>query len=89
MPLFSTRLTFLFSKIATYCFIDKALKETFDKILLSGYFDRTQTHQNGVCEEEEEQQPAPAESSESEEQPAEPGMNPLLCVPLECLFVNF
>ncbi|XP_072515935.1 caprin-1a isoform X2 [Salminus brasiliensis] len=53
----------------------KALKETLDKILLSGYFDRTQTHQNGVCEEEEEeeqQQPAPAESSECEEQPAEP-----------------
>ncbi|XP_037401441.1 caprin-1a isoform X2 [Pygocentrus nattereri] len=60
----------------------KALKETLDKILLSGYFDRAQTHQNGVCEEEEDeeeqqqqqqqQQPAPAESSESEEQPAEP-----------------
>ncbi|XP_066503209.1 caprin-1a isoform X2 [Hoplias malabaricus] len=49
----------------------KTLKVTLDKILLSGYFDRTQTHQNGVCEEEE-QQPAPAESSECEEQPAEP-----------------
>ncbi|XP_022525822.2 caprin-1a isoform X2 [Astyanax mexicanus] len=52
----------------------KALKEILDKILQSGYFDRTQTHQNGVCEEEEEeqQQAAPAESSECEEQPAEP-----------------
>lgn len=63
-------------------FIDKALKDTLDNILLSGYFDQsqTQTHQNGVCEEEEEeqqqqQQPAPAESVECEEQPAEPGMN--------------
>ncbi|KAB5558777.1 hypothetical protein PHYPO_G00021130 [Pangasianodon hypophthalmus] len=58
----------------------KALKETLDKILLSGYFDQTQTHQNGVCEEEEEEveqqqqqpAPAPAESVECEEQPAEP-----------------
>lgn len=53
-----------------------------DKILLSGYFDQTQTHQNGVCEEEEEEQqqqqqqpPAPAESAECEEQLVEPGMN--------------
>uniref|UniRef100_A0A671SUD6 Caprin-1-like n=1 Tax=Sinocyclocheilus anshuiensis TaxID=1608454 RepID=A0A671SUD6_9TELE len=30
----------------------KALKESLDKMLLSGYFDRAQTHQNGVCEEE-------------------------------------
>ncbi|XP_027034267.2 caprin-1a isoform X1 [Tachysurus fulvidraco] len=65
----------------------KALKETLDKILLSSYFDQTQTHQNGVCEEEEEeeeeeqqpqppqpqqQQPAPVEPAECEEQPAEP-----------------
>lgn len=35
---------------ATY----KSLKETLDKVLLSGYFDRAQTHQNGTCEEEEE-----------------------------------
>uniref|UniRef100_A0AAY5ECE1 Cell cycle associated protein 1b n=1 Tax=Electrophorus electricus TaxID=8005 RepID=A0AAY5ECE1_ELEEL len=34
----------------------KATKETLDKILLSGYFDRTQTHQNGVCEDEEEEE---------------------------------
>uniref|UniRef100_A0A4W5KNH1 Cell cycle associated protein 1a n=1 Tax=Hucho hucho TaxID=62062 RepID=A0A4W5KNH1_9TELE len=52
----------------------KALKETLDKVLLSGYFDRVQTHQNGVCEEEEEeeQQSVVHESSGSGEQPAEP-----------------
>ncbi|KAI2662727.1 Caprin-1 [Labeo rohita] len=48
----------------------KALKESLDKMLLSGYFDRAQTHQNGVCEEETGA--AAAESSESEERPAEP-----------------
>lgn len=42
-------------------------------MLLSGYFDRAQTHQNGVCEEETGA--AVAESSESEERPAEPGKN--------------
>uniref|UniRef100_A0AAY5ET26 Cell cycle associated protein 1a n=1 Tax=Electrophorus electricus TaxID=8005 RepID=A0AAY5ET26_ELEEL len=58
----------------------KATKETLDKILLSGYFDRTQTHQNGVCEDEEEEeeeevepQAAPAKTVEVEVQPAEPG----------------
>ncbi|XP_064847656.1 caprin-1-like isoform X4 [Oncorhynchus masou masou] len=55
----------------------KALKETLDKVLLSGYFDRAQTHQNGVCEEEEqeeeeEQQSVVHESSGSREQPEEP-----------------
>ncbi|XP_076879907.1 caprin-1a [Brachyhypopomus gauderio] len=55
----------------------KAVKETLDKILLSGYFDRTQTHQNGVCEEEEEeeeeeQQTTPAKSAEMEDQVSEP-----------------
>ncbi|XP_045070785.1 caprin-1-like isoform X3 [Coregonus clupeaformis] len=56
----------------------KALKETLDKVLLSGYFDRAQTHQNGVCEEEEvveeeeEEQSVAHESSGSGEQPAEP-----------------
>ncbi|XP_071236966.1 caprin-1-like isoform X3 [Salvelinus alpinus] len=58
----------------------KALKETLDKVLLSGYFDRAQMHQNGVCEEEEqeeeeeeeEQQSVVHESSGSGEQPAEP-----------------
>uniref|UniRef100_A0AAX7UMQ1 Cell cycle associated protein 1a n=1 Tax=Astatotilapia calliptera TaxID=8154 RepID=A0AAX7UMQ1_ASTCA len=34
----------------------KSLKETLDKVLQSGYFDRAQTHQNGTCEEEEEQE---------------------------------
>uniref|UniRef100_A0A7N8WR21 Cell cycle associated protein 1b n=1 Tax=Mastacembelus armatus TaxID=205130 RepID=A0A7N8WR21_9TELE len=38
----------------------KALKETLDQILLSGYFDRVPSHQNGVCEEEEEEEPAAA-----------------------------
>uniref|UniRef100_A0A8C2H8R1 Cell cycle associated protein 1a n=1 Tax=Cyprinus carpio TaxID=7962 RepID=A0A8C2H8R1_CYPCA len=50
---------------------NKALKESLDKMLLSGYFDRAQTHQNGVCEEETGAAAA-AESSESEERPAEP-----------------
>ncbi|XP_052416831.1 caprin-1-like isoform X1 [Carassius gibelio] len=48
----------------------KALKESLDKMLLSGYFDRAQTYENGVCEEETGA--AAAESSESEERPAEP-----------------
>lgn len=55
---------------------DKALKETLDKMLLSGYFDHAQTHQNGVCEEETGA--AAVESSESEEHPAEPGKNKTL-----------
>uniref|UniRef100_A0A6Q2X7N5 Cell cycle associated protein 1a n=1 Tax=Esox lucius TaxID=8010 RepID=A0A6Q2X7N5_ESOLU len=50
----------------------KALKETLDKVLLSGYFDRAQKHQNGVCEEEEEEeedgeQPAQKEGTVTEE----------------------
>uniref|UniRef100_A0A8C7CRV8 Cell cycle associated protein 1a n=1 Tax=Oncorhynchus kisutch TaxID=8019 RepID=A0A8C7CRV8_ONCKI len=68
----------------------KALKETLDKVLLSGYFDRAQTHQNGACEdeqeeeeEEEEQQSVVHESSGSREQPAEPVQNYLIS-----LFVN-
>ncbi|XP_030620651.1 caprin-1a isoform X2 [Chanos chanos] len=47
----------------------KALKETLDKMLQSGYFDRMPLHQNGVCEEE---QPAVTELPESEEHPSEP-----------------
>ncbi|KAM3842508.1 caprin-1b [Diretmus argenteus] len=55
----------------------KALKETLDQVLQSGYFDRTPAHQNGVCEEEEEEEPVAAaaavvESSEAEEQTADP-----------------
>lgn len=58
-----------------------------DQVLLSGYFDRVPSHQNGVCEEEEEEEPASAavaaaaaaaavvvaESSEAEEQTVDPG----------------
>ncbi|XP_013981403.2 caprin-1 isoform X1 [Salmo salar] len=33
----------------------KALKDSLDRVLLSGYFDQAQSHQNGVCEEAEEQ----------------------------------
>lgn len=59
--------------------LDKALKETLDQVLLSGYFDRIPSHQNGVCEEEEEEEPAAAaaavaESSEAEEQAVDPGL---------------
>ncbi|KAG5839155.1 hypothetical protein ANANG_G00201940 [Anguilla anguilla] len=54
----------------------KALKETLDKLLSSGYFDRAHSdgaHQNGLCEEEEEEeQPAATESPEAEERPAQP-----------------
>ncbi|XP_076589499.1 caprin-1b isoform X2 [Chaetodon auriga] len=38
----------------------KALKETLDQVLLSGYFDRVPSHQNGVCEEEVEEEAASA-----------------------------
>uniref|UniRef100_A0A8C8GI45 Cell cycle associated protein 1b n=1 Tax=Oncorhynchus tshawytscha TaxID=74940 RepID=A0A8C8GI45_ONCTS len=34
----------------------KAQKDSLDRVLLSGYFDKAQSHQNGVCEEDEEQQ---------------------------------
>lgn len=67
--------------------LDKALKETLDQVLLSGYFDQVPSHQNGVCEEEEEEEAAAgaaaaaaaeaaaaaAESSEAEEQAVDPG----------------
>uniref|UniRef100_A0A669EAX5 Cell cycle associated protein 1a n=1 Tax=Oreochromis niloticus TaxID=8128 RepID=A0A669EAX5_ORENI len=61
----------------------KSLKETLDKVLQSGYFDRAQTHQNGTCEEEEEQeeQTVVAESK-AVEQPSEP----VYCLLLQ--FVN-
>uniref|UniRef100_A0A7N6AMT1 Cell cycle associated protein 1a n=1 Tax=Anabas testudineus TaxID=64144 RepID=A0A7N6AMT1_ANATE len=52
----------------------KALKDTLDKVLLSGYFDRAHTHQNGTCEEEEEQEEQTVVAdSKSGEQPSEPG----------------
>uniref|UniRef100_A0A8C5FBC0 Cell cycle associated protein 1a n=1 Tax=Gadus morhua TaxID=8049 RepID=A0A8C5FBC0_GADMO len=58
----------------------KVLKETLDKVLLSGYFDRVHTHQNGaVCEEveegEEESQIVEEEEQKAEEPPSEPGNN--------------
>uniref|UniRef100_A0A8C1N9S8 Caprin-1-like n=1 Tax=Cyprinus carpio TaxID=7962 RepID=A0A8C1N9S8_CYPCA len=34
----------------------KALNETLERVLQSGYFDRMQCHQNGVCTEEEEEE---------------------------------
>uniref|UniRef100_A0A8D3E7I5 Cell cycle associated protein 1a n=1 Tax=Scophthalmus maximus TaxID=52904 RepID=A0A8D3E7I5_SCOMX len=52
----------------------KSLKDTLDKVLLSGYFDRAHTHQNGTCEQEEEQEEQPVvEESKAEEQLPEPG----------------
>ncbi|XP_054896362.1 caprin-1b isoform X3 [Poeciliopsis prolifica] len=58
----------------------KALKDILDQVLLSGYFDRIASHQNGVCEEEEEEETAAvaaavapvAESPEAEEQAVDP-----------------
>ncbi|XP_061101228.1 caprin-1-like isoform X2 [Conger conger] len=60
----------------------KSLKETLDKVLQSGYFERTHTHQNGVCQEEEEEEEEEVEEeggrqsgvaeSEPEERPTEP-----------------
>uniref|UniRef100_A0A3Q3JG74 Caprin-1 dimerization domain-containing protein n=1 Tax=Monopterus albus TaxID=43700 RepID=A0A3Q3JG74_MONAL len=59
----------------------KALKDTLDHILLSGYFDRVSSHQNGVCVEEEEEEPAvAAELSEVEEQTVDPGLDHCLRV---------
>ncbi|XP_050990998.1 caprin-1b isoform X2 [Labeo rohita] len=46
----------------------KALNEMLERVLQSGYFDRVQSHQNGVCTEEEEQTAA-VEVSEAEEHP--------------------
>ncbi|XP_012694581.1 caprin-1b isoform X2 [Clupea harengus] len=47
----------------------KALKDTLERVMQSGYFDTAQNHQNGVCAEEEEEQVTTAvESSEAEEQ---------------------
>uniref|UniRef100_A0A672N5E9 Cell cycle associated protein 1 n=1 Tax=Sinocyclocheilus grahami TaxID=75366 RepID=A0A672N5E9_SINGR len=50
----------------------KALNETLERVLQSGYFDRMQSHQNGVCTEEEEQTAA-VEVSEAEEHPPDTG----------------
>ncbi|XP_055057335.2 caprin-1a isoform X1 [Misgurnus anguillicaudatus] len=51
----------------------KALKDTLDKMLLSGYFDQAQTHQNGVCEEETRTDAV--ESPESEDHSPEPDVS--------------
>uniref|UniRef100_A0A665WHU0 Cell cycle associated protein 1a n=1 Tax=Echeneis naucrates TaxID=173247 RepID=A0A665WHU0_ECHNA len=52
----------------------KSLKDTLDKVLLSGYFDKAQTHQNGTCEQEEErEEQAVVAESQAGEQPSEPG----------------
>uniref|UniRef100_G3PSL9 Cell cycle associated protein 1a n=1 Tax=Gasterosteus aculeatus aculeatus TaxID=481459 RepID=G3PSL9_GASAC len=68
---------FVFNLTCPAVFVsDKSLKNALDKVLLSGYFDRAPTHQNGTCAEEEEQpeqeeQTVAAESS-SGKQPSEP-----------------
>ncbi|XP_068461122.1 caprin-1a isoform X2 [Clinocottus analis] len=52
----------------------KSLKDTLEKVLLSGYFDRVQTHQNGTCVEEEEQgEQTVVVESVSGKQPSEAG----------------
>ncbi|KAG7253995.1 hypothetical protein CRUP_023412, partial [Coryphaenoides rupestris] len=53
----------------------KALKESLDQVLLSGYFDQAPAHQNGVCEEREttpaQQQQEEEEEDEEEEEEEE------------------
>uniref|UniRef100_A0AAZ3NUU5 Cell cycle associated protein 1b n=1 Tax=Oncorhynchus tshawytscha TaxID=74940 RepID=A0AAZ3NUU5_ONCTS len=44
----------------------KALKDSLNRVLLSGYFDQAQSHQNGVCEETEEQAVALVEETEEQ-----------------------
>ncbi|KAL0968698.1 hypothetical protein UPYG_G00270350 [Umbra pygmaea] len=46
----------------------KALKDSLDRVLQSGYFDKCQSQQNGSCEEEkvEEEEPAVVEEESSE-----------------------
>ncbi|NP_001154163.1 GPI-anchored protein p137 [Oncorhynchus mykiss] len=59
----------------------KALKDSLNRVLLSGYFDQAQSPQNGVCEETEEQTVAVVEETEeqavveTEEQAVDPGQN--------------
>ncbi|XP_023660267.1 caprin-1-like isoform X2 [Paramormyrops kingsleyae] len=53
----------------------KALKETLDRVMLSGYFDRAHAHHNGVCEELQHEEPPAAvvvAKVEAEVPPAEP-----------------
>uniref|UniRef100_A0A8D3E455 Cell cycle associated protein 1 n=1 Tax=Scophthalmus maximus TaxID=52904 RepID=A0A8D3E455_SCOMX len=58
----------------------KALKETLDQVLLSSYFDRSQSHQNGVCEEEEEEEPEAAVAAASLKQLLHCHHSPVLSV---------
>lgn len=80
------------SSNSIFLFLDKALKETLDQVLLSGYFDRFPSHQNG-CEEEEDEEAASAavvaltESSEAEEQAVDPG--PDHSLKLRCMNLCF
>ncbi|KAM4617163.1 caprin-1 isoform 2-T2 [Discoglossus pictus] len=56
----------------------KAVHEILDRVLQSGYFDRTQNHENGLCEEEEPlvvavpEEAAPEIEPEAVEEYAEP-----------------
>uniref|UniRef100_A0A8C7V839 Caprin-1 dimerization domain-containing protein n=1 Tax=Oncorhynchus mykiss TaxID=8022 RepID=A0A8C7V839_ONCMY len=54
----------------------KALKDSLDRVLLSGYFDKAQSHQNGVCEEEkDEEQQLEAVVELAEEQTVDQGQH--------------
>ncbi|XP_032416922.1 caprin-1a isoform X7 [Xiphophorus hellerii] len=55
----------------------KSLRETLDKLLVSGYFDRAESKQNGACETEEkpEEQAVVDETTVTGEQLPEPGPN--------------
>uniref|UniRef100_A0A8C4H8T8 Cell cycle associated protein 1b n=1 Tax=Dicentrarchus labrax TaxID=13489 RepID=A0A8C4H8T8_DICLA len=64
----------------------KALRETLDQVLLSGYFDRVPSHQNGVCEEEEEEEPASAATVDPETEIIEEFTEPIAVETTE--FVN-
>uniref|UniRef100_A0A4W5M8W7 Cell cycle associated protein 1b n=1 Tax=Hucho hucho TaxID=62062 RepID=A0A4W5M8W7_9TELE len=55
----------------------KALKDSLDRVLLSGYFDKTQSHQNGVCEEEEEEEEAQQLEAVVESAEEQTGIKPL------------
>ncbi|KAM9410001.1 caprin-1a isoform 2-T2 [Pholidichthys leucotaenia] len=58
----------------------KSLKDTLDKVLLSGYFDKAQSHHNGTCEEEEAQEEQTVEAEPTAvEQPSEPGLASETC----------
>ncbi|XP_053304568.1 caprin-1 isoform X2 [Spea bombifrons] len=56
----------------------KALRETLERVLQSSYFDSTQNHQNGLCEEEEPptappvEEPTPELETEAVEEYTEP-----------------